>query len=375
MINVLSIVSYGFLPALMGGEKNISIFNDHLSGLVNLCCVTVKKVEIPGTPKYEILPLLSNSMLRYINPFYFFTLRKIVREKKISHVILEHPYYGWLGIALQKILGIKLIIHSHNIEALRFKSFRKWWWRLLWLYERAVHRRADMNFFITREDMDYAISRFKLQPRKCTVITYGINFNSPPTLQEKASARSGVCATHGIDPSDLLLFYTGTLYYQPNVKGLDIILDKINPMLQQQAIPYTILICGNHLPERYNNLEAYKSRHIIYAGFVKNIEMYFKAADIFINPISEGGGIKTKLVEALAGNSSAVSFASGAFGVPAELTGGKLIVVDDGDSTALFEAVRRSSALLKQDVPAAFYEHFYWGNVVQKAYRHILSIA
>lgn len=375
MINVLSIVPYRFLPALMGGEKNISIFNNYLSGLVSLSCVTVKEVEIPGRPEYEILPLLSNSMLRYINPFYFFTLKKIVRQKKISHVILEHPYYGWLGIALQKILGIKLIIHSHNIEALRFKSFRKWWWRLLWLYERAVHRRADMNFFITREDMDYAISRFKLQPRKCTVITYGINFNSPPTLQEKASARSSVCAAHGIDPSDLLLFYTGTLYYQPNVKGLDVILDEVNPMLQQQAIPYTILICGNHLPERYNNLEAYKSRNIIYAGFVKNIEMYFKAADIFMNPISEGGGIKTKLVEALAGNSSAVSFASGAFGVPAELTGGKLTIVPDGDSTAFFEAIQHSSTLLKQDIPTDFYKHFYWGNIVQKAYQRILSIS
>ena len=130
MINVLSIVSYRFLPALMGGEKNISIFNNYLSRLVNLCCVTVKKVEIPNESAYEILPLLSNSILRYINPFYFFILRKIIRQKKISHVILEHPYYGWLGIALQKMLGIKLIIHSHNIEALRFKSFGKWWWRL-----------------------------------------------------------------------------------------------------------------------------------------------------------------------------------------------------------------------------------------------------
>src|SRR5690606_12047438 len=118
MINVLSIVSYRFLPALMGGEKNISIFHNYLSGLVNLSCVTVRKVEIPVKPGYEILTLLSNSMLRYINPFYFFILRKIILQKKVSHVILEHPYYGWLGVALQKILGIKLIIHSHNIEAL-----------------------------------------------------------------------------------------------------------------------------------------------------------------------------------------------------------------------------------------------------------------
>lgn len=375
MINVLSIVSYRFLPALMGGEKNISIFNNYLSGLVNLSCVTVKKVEVPGKSAYEILPLLSNSIIRYINPFYFFILKKIIRQKKVSHIILEHPYYGWLGIALQKLLGIKLIIHSHNIEALRFKSLGKWWWRLLWLYEKAVHRRADMNFFITREDMDYAIAHFKLEQKKCTVITYGINFNTPPTQQKKTIARTTVCTAHHIDPADLLLFYTGTLYYQPNLKGLDIILDEINPLLQQNGIANTILICGNHLPERYKNLEAYKNKNIIYAGFVKDIDTYFKAADIFVNPISEGGGIKTKLVEALAGNTSAVSFASGAFGVPAELTGGKLIVVPDGDSTAFSEAIRQSVVFLKEDISTDFYEHFYWGNIVQKAYQHILSIA
>lgn len=375
MIKVLSIVSYRFLPALMGGEKNISIFNNYLSRLVHLSCVTVKKTEIPEDAEYEILPLLCNHFLRYVNLFYFFTIRKIIRKRKITHIILEHPYYGWLGIALQKLLGIKLIIHSHNIEALRFRSFGKWWWRLLWMYEKAVHRCADMSFFITREDMDYAIAYFKLAPQKCAVITYGITQTSLPAEEEKTTARTTVCHTHHIDPADLLLFYTGTLYYQPNLKGLDIILDKIIPLLQQHNIRYTILICGNHLPERYNNLEAYKNKNVIYAGFVKNIDTYFKAADIFMNPISEGGGIKTKLVEALAGNSSAVSFSSGAFGVPVETTGRKLIIVPDEDSVALFEAIQQSVPLLKKDISKEFYEHFYWGNIVQKAYQRILSIA
>lgn len=374
MINVLSIVSYRFLPALMGGEKNISIFNDHLSGLVNLSCVTVKKVKVPDKTNYDILPLLSNNILRYINPYYFFILRKIILQKKISHVILEHPYYGWLGIALKKFIGVKLIIHSHNIEALRFKSFGKWWWRLLWWYERGVHRLADMNFFITREDMDYAIAHYHLAPQKCTVITYGINFSTLPTRAEKAAARAEVCRTHHIDPTNRLLLYTGTLYYRPNLHGLDIILKKITPLLQKSSIPYSILICGGHLPESYNKLEAYKNNNIVYAGYVQDISMYFKAADIFMNPISEGGGIKTKLVEALAGNSSAVSFASGAFGIPIELTGGKLRVVPDEDSEAFYDAIQESGKLLAADVPTNFYEHFYWGNIVQKAHQHLLSI-
>ena len=35
-------------------------------------------------------------------PFFFLKIRKSIREKKAARLILEHPYYGWLGILLKK---------------------------------------------------------------------------------------------------------------------------------------------------------------------------------------------------------------------------------------------------------------------------------
>ena len=67
--------------------------------------------------EYEVLNVLSNSKLRYINLFYFFTLRNIIRKKKITHFIIEHPYYGWLGFCSKWFCKIKLVVHSHNIES------------------------------------------------------------------------------------------------------------------------------------------------------------------------------------------------------------------------------------------------------------------
>ena len=95
---------------------------------------------------YKVINVLSNSSLRYINIFYFGMIKKIIRQNNISHIILEHPYYGWLAILLKNFCKVKLIIHSHNIEAERFRTVGKWWWKILWHYEKFVHSQADLPF-------------------------------------------------------------------------------------------------------------------------------------------------------------------------------------------------------------------------------------
>ena len=155
----------------MGGQKGIAFFYNHLSSHINLTCVTTKANDTTAVSGYEVLNILSNSGLRYMNIIYFFTLRKIIKEKQITHLIIEHPYYGWLGILLKWFCKVKLIAHSHNIEALRFKSTGRWWWRILWQYEKFTHQQADANFFIHDEDRDFAIQKFKLAPAKCLTVT------------------------------------------------------------------------------------------------------------------------------------------------------------------------------------------------------------
>ena len=89
-VKVLSLVSYKFLPPDMGGQKGIAFFNRYLSKLVNLICVTIED-NSNYTETYPVKNILSNSKLRYINPFYFFTLRRLIKEEKITHIIIEHP--------------------------------------------------------------------------------------------------------------------------------------------------------------------------------------------------------------------------------------------------------------------------------------------
>ncbi len=365
-VNVLSLVSYKFLPPDMGGQKGIAFFNRYLSKETNLLCVTVQENDKTESEGYPIKKLLGNSKLRYINPFYFFSLRHLIKDKSITHLIIEHPYYGWLGILLKWFSNVKLIVHSHNIEALRFKTINKWWWGILWHYEKFAHRNADLNFFIHDNDRNYAIDNFKLVPDKCVTITYGFEHSSTPGAEEKNTFRKLICNKHGIPETEKVLLFNGTLSYKPNLDALDNILEKINPvLLANNNFSYKIIICGNKLPVEYKGLIDYKEKNIIYAGFVDDINMYFKGADIFINPVVDGGGIKTKLVEALGYDLSVISSQSGAIGIPAELAGEKMKIIPDNN----LEAFARQIALINTEAstPKKFFDHFYWGNIAAKA--------
>jgi hypothetical protein len=366
MINVLGIVSYKFLPPKMGGQKCIAFFYNFLGKKLPFTTVTTKDNLVDDSYNFEVLNILGTSKLRYINLFYFSRIRKIVKAKQITHIIIEHPYLCWLGILLQRSCKVKLLIHSHNIEAIRFKSIGKWWWKLLWYYEKLAHRAADTNFFITDGDKAFAIKNYKLNPANCHTITYGIEMYEAPVPQQKTAAKETLQQLYSLSPADKIILFNGTLDYKPNVDAVDTILHNINPiLLAQNDFSYKIIICGKGLPATYNELKDHQAKNIIYAGFVEDISIYFKGADIFINPVIDGGGIKTKLVEALGNNLSSVSTASGAIGIPKNITANKLLVIGNTDWTAF------ATAVLNIDtagvVPVSFFEYFYWGNIADKA--------
>lgn len=365
MANVLSIVSYKIFPAKFGGQKGIANFNEYFSKFHSLYCVTVKANE-PNAAPYTIINKLDNSKLRYVNVFYFWLFKKIIQRNKISHLIVEHPYYGWLGLLLKRFCGVKLIIHSHNIEAERFKTTGRWWWKILWQYEKFVHAHADFTFCITENDRQYFINNYKISPDKTAVITFGISWHEAPLLSEQLTARNEMLKKYSLPNETIIYLFNGALDYQPNLTAVKNIIEKVNPLFIKNNISYKIIICGKNLPAEMKELKAYNNQNIIYAGFVDDINVYFKGADIFINPVTDGGGIKTKLVEALGYNLNAVSTFNGAIGVDESVCNGKLLLCENSDwqsfSNKMLEATR-----INQSTGREFFDCFYWENIAKKA--------
>jgi polysaccharide biosynthesis protein PslH len=363
MTKVLAIAPYAYLPFSSGGQKFIAQFLEYLGKEVDLTVISVAANDFSLAKTYKTIPLLKKSFSRYFDFSLVSKISALVQQKGFDTIIWEHPYYAWLALRVRKRTGVKTIIHTHNIEYQRFRSTGRWWWPILKMYEKWSFKKADGLFFISPEDKEFAITNWKTEKEKCIDVPFGIEIKNYP--EDKSAARDSVAEKHSISKEEKILLFNGVLDYKPNFDALKVILDKINPLLlAQPAFKYKIIICGKKLPEEMNSLKEYADKNIIFAGFVPDIETYFKAADIFLNPVQSGGGIKTKMVEAIAYGTTVIATETGASGIDVSVCGNKLIIVPNNDWGVFSKAIL-DNATSDSKTPRQYYYHYYWENITK----------
>lgn len=364
--SILGIVSYRIFPAQMGGQKGIAGFYRELSEQAKVILAVPKENGNTQEEPYVVMPFLYNHWKGLLNIRYIRRLRKIIREHGIDVICIEHSYFAWIGAWLRHLTGRPFVIHSHNIEAYRFRDMHRIWWRLYYWYERNMHRKADHSFFKTEQDRQWAIHQWQLQEDKCSVVAYGVTGHDQLNEEQRKAIRSRLLDQYPVPGEARLFLFNGTLDYLPNTDALRIIVNEIVPLLRAANYSFRIFICGKGLDEQWVRvLETYPE--LIYTGFVDNIDVYFTGADCFINPVTLGGGIRTKLVEALSYDQCAISTRSGAHGVDEEMTGGKLAVVNDYDWHSFATEMMRTDLPVYAPVPGAFRQTFNWDGIVRKA--------
>ena len=367
MKKVAVIVSYKYIPAESGGQKYILQFLEHLS--------TAFEIQVFGTANnahdkktgYQLKNHLSRNPLSYIDVLGFFKIYSALKRDEIKTLIIEHPYIGWMGILLKFLLNICLIIQTHNVEYIRFKTIKKWWWPILKVYEKWVLSNADQVLCITEEDKEWMIQKLHIKSSKCFIVPFGIQQEYIPA--DKLHYKENICKKYSLDTASPLVFFNGLLNYQPNAEAVEYIIDQIIPRLNASNFQYNIIIAGKNLSPLLANRLA-EAKNTVYTGFVENVDEYTKAADIFINPVITGGGVKTKLIEALGMNCTCVSTTSGANGIFEDVCGEKLIRVHDEDWESFAKAIIAASKS-KSNIPLTFYKKYNWGSIVSEVKNYI----
>jgi len=365
MKKVLAIAPYAYLPYFSGGQKYIAQFLEYFGAATDLTVITVAENDFSLAKNYKTIPLLKKSFSRYMDRSLTAKIVSLVKKEGFDTLICEHPYFAWLVFAVRKRTGIRVIIHTHNIEYQRFRSMGKWWWPILKKYEKKSFEKADGLFFITPEDRYFATNDWKIDPEKCYDLPFGVEIKQYP--EDRAACRQVLAKRYDIQPGELILLFNGLLNYKPNLDAVKTLLDQVNPLLDSRAaFHYKIIICGKGLPAEMKSLQHYRDKHIIYAGFVDDIETYFKAADIFLNPVQSGGGIKTKMVEAIAFGTTVIATETAATGILAKACGEKLVMITDNDWEAFANAIIDNSNSATP-TPQEYYNYYNWENIVKNA--------
>lgn len=328
-VKIASLIWYKFLPAHFGGQKVIDSFNNFLSAEFDFTAICSNKNIIEPNLSYTILPILPSSPIQIINPFIWIKLLFVLKKTNISHLILEHPYHVITAQLAKWFLKIKLIYHVHNIEYVRFKSLNKSYSFFIKFLEKWMFNISALNIFLTKEDMEFALSNKYIKSEASFLLPY---FLKEKDVSNKHLIQQKIKHELNISNECKILFFNGTLDYQPNAEAIENIFEEIVPELNKTEFDFKIIISGRIKNEKSQYLKKYFNQQIIYVGCIKNVEDYYLAADIYINPVLTGFGIQTKTLEALSYNLPVVSFKNVLNGIEIDLCKEKLLVAPNWHS-------------------------------------------
>lgn len=363
MYKVLSLVTFRVYPTLMGGQKGVALFYKYLGNHAQIVIVASSDnlLDHPA-----VLNKLYRNKLIIFNLFKLKWLKQVAMSEKPDVIIAEHSYPGLFTFLLHKATGIPFIIHSHNLEFKRFKEMNRRWWKWYFQYEKWVHKKAGHSFFISEDDRKEAIDLFKLDQNQTSVITYGVEKGS---ILSREKARSIL----GLHPEEIIILFNGTLDYKPNLDAVLNILEKINPVLRSHLFQYKIIITGNRASAELIS-KMKRDSNIQYAGYVENIDLYYQSANIFINPVTNNTGVKTKVIEAIANHCQTISTVSGASGLNTNVCGNMLHIIEDHNWHHFIEKILSLCQANKENTPEIFYDTYSWTNIVIKADKEIKKL-
>lgn len=229
--------------------------------------------------KYDIILLEHLYLCPYINAIRSYTEAKIIlRAQNIEHRIWE-KYIG----------GIKNIFT---------RSFLKIATKRLKKYECTIINELDGVIALTTKDAAFFKHKLPLIP--VTEIPVGF-IHSDENLP--------VCSTEKTLP---VLFHLGSMDWLPNIEGIDWFINDVLPLVVKQHPEIKFHMAGKKMPNWYFKLN---NKNLFVDGRVSSVQSYMKNKDILIVPLLSGGGIRVKIIEAMAYGKTVISTTVGARGI------------------------------------------------------------
>jgi glycosyltransferase involved in cell wall biosynthesis len=110
------------------------------------------------------------------------------------------------------------------------------------------------------------------------------------------------------------LFFIGAMDWYPNLEGIKWFIDKVWDDILKQHPEAKLYLAGKSMPA---DLKSLAHKNIINLGEVSDAREFMKNAPIMIAPIFSGGGLKIKIVEAMAMGKIVICNSQAAFGIAA----------------------------------------------------------
>lgn len=334
-MKILVVSGFFPYPPVFGGAIDVW---ERIKGLNALGCTVDLVVTDKSNPEQHQLEILKQHIRNF-----FFVRRKnhisqmfgnlplqLLSRKNLSVVDVHQKYdliileseFCWPVVLNRSISYKNIAVRVHNIESHYFKmlgkssdSLRK---KIYYKIEAAkikklsslVFGKAGRLWFISKDDMENVNL-----PGKSVFMPFPVNEEFvPPRIKEGNN-----------------VVFMGSLFMENNLFGLDWYLKKIHPALVAAVAGYHFYIIGSLKEENAEILTKYG--RLPQVSLVINtpcLKGFYNKAQVFVNPMLHGSGVKVKSVNALVNGVPLVSTGVGAEGIG--LTGEMYFHADNAEA-------------------------------------------
>jgi len=172
-------------------------------------------------------------------------------------------------------------------------------WPLLRAYEGRMVHEFDAVLAVSHEDKA-ALQEAAGQPVDITVIPIAIDTDEVTVVARDAEPRH--------------ILHIGTMYWPPNIDGVLWFAQEVYPLIRQQRPDVCFDIVGARPPQEIAALNGDRTG-INVTGYVADPTPYLQRAALMVVPLRAGGGMRVKILNAMAQGIPIVSTTLGAEGI------------------------------------------------------------
>ena len=320
-----SLADYFNVYCLFFVQPEHELSNNSVSLLENL---KIQKFEIcyflPGKKRGKIVSVLSR-IFAFPNQYMNRTISLentnlfsgFIEEYKIDILHIEHLHYFKYALKVKSQIKKVVVYHDlyHHIAKQKAKNEVNYLKKILfnidslklYFFQKILDFNVDLKVFLNPDEL----KRF---PWKSEYIPHIANscivYNTPKKKQL------------------INLMFIGSCKHPPNIESIEFIFKQILPILikNNKSIKLNIIGTGTERFKEVAGSPEFKNYTKIH-GFIPDINNAFNDMDIAIFPILSGGGVKTKILDAMAAGVPVVTTSEGAVGLK-DINCNHLIVED-----------------------------------------------
>ena len=229
---------------------------------------------------------------KYRHPAMFRLLGRLTRENSYDIVRFEFAYMGQYVGAVR---SGRTILHEIDVtvrpayrryrkagslirKAAAFVEFCRWA-----RYEPRIARRFDRVICLTEQDRMLLERLTKAGNTEYLPLA----FETPERVPDYGTRKPGS------------LVFVGSYSHRPNVDAARWLCTEVFPAVLRRFPAAQLSIIGSHAPDEFL---AFPKRYpgITILGFVDDVDPYLRTSAVFVAPLRFGGGVKTKILSAMA---------------------------------------------------------------------------